>query len=228
MTVDVSKGRGQDYSTFTIIDITTRPFKQVAVYRNNTISPILFPNIIYKYATVYNNAYVVIEANDQGAVVCNGLYYDIEYENVHVSSTIKSSHIGVEMNRRSKRLGCSGIKDLMESNKLEIVDEQTILEMSTFVLKGQSYEASEGNHDDLMMNLVLMGFFIHTEYFYNMTDINLKELMYKDRMDQIEADVVPFGFIDDGNGSIEEMETLEDHERRRWQIVKEPDNLEYW
>ena len=119
MTVDVSKGRGQDYSTFTVIDITTRPFKQVAVYRNNTISPILFPNIIYKYATVYNDAYVVIEANDQGAVVCNGLYYDIEYENVHVSSTIKSSHIGVEMNRRTKRLGCSGIKDLMETRKLE-------------------------------------------------------------------------------------------------------------
>ena len=94
------------------------PFKQVAVYRNNTISPILFPNIIYKYATVYNDAYVVIEANDQGAVVCNGLYYDLEYENVHVSSAIKSSHIGVEMNRRTKRLGCSGIKDLHGDSKI--------------------------------------------------------------------------------------------------------------
>ena len=41
MTVDVSKGRGQDYSTATVIDISSRPFKQVAVYRNNTISPIL-------------------------------------------------------------------------------------------------------------------------------------------------------------------------------------------
>src|SRR6056300_416276 len=66
MTVDVSKGRGQDYSTFTVIDIGTRPFKQVAVYRNNTISPLLFPNIIYKYANLYNEAYVVIESNDSG------------------------------------------------------------------------------------------------------------------------------------------------------------------
>jgi hypothetical protein len=228
MTVDVSKGRGQDYSTFTVIDITTRPFKQVAVYRNNTISPILFPNIIYKYATVYNDAYVVIEANDQGAVVCNGLYYDIEYENVHVSSTIKSSHIGVEMNRRTKRLGCSGIKDLMESKKLEIVDEQTIMEISTFVLKGQSYEASEGNHDDLMMNLVMMGYFIHTEFFHNLTDINLKDLMYQERMQQIEADVVPFGFIDDGSDVIDEIESREDWERKQWQVWSEVDTLEYW
>ena len=65
MMVDVSKGRGQDYSTFTMIDISSRPFSQVAVYRNNTISPLLFPNIIYKWAGVYNKAYVVIESNDQ-------------------------------------------------------------------------------------------------------------------------------------------------------------------
>src|SRR6056300_349967 len=62
MLVDVAKGRGQDYSTFNVVDITVRPFKQVAVYRNNTISPILFPDIIYKYAKVYNEADVVVES----------------------------------------------------------------------------------------------------------------------------------------------------------------------
>lgn len=228
MTCDVSKGRGQDYSTFTLIDITTRPFKQVAVYRNNTISPILFPNIIYKYASVYNNAYVVIEANDQGAVVCNGLYYDIEYEHVHVSSSVKSSHIGVEMNRRTKRLGCSGIKDLMESNKLEIVDENTIMEMSTFILRGQSWEASEGNHDDLMMNLVLLGFFIHTEYFHHMTDINLKQMMYEERIAAIEEDVLPFGIIDDGSAFINELETQEEIDRKEWGVWQTVDKSEIW
>ena len=99
MTVDVSRGRGQDYSTFNLIDISVRPFKQVAVYRNNTISPLLFPNIIYKYAKSYNDAYVIIEANDQGGIVCTGLYYDLEYENCHVRSALKADQIGVEMNR---------------------------------------------------------------------------------------------------------------------------------
>jgi hypothetical protein len=157
MCVDVSKGRGQDYSTFNVIDISQRPFKQVAVYRNNTISPLLYPNIIYKYATLYNEAYVIIESNDQGSLVTNGLYQDLEYENLHMESAIKADRIGVEMNRKIKRIGCSAIKDIIENGKLKIVDPQTIIEMSTFVAKGVSFEASEGNHDDLMMNLVMFG-----------------------------------------------------------------------
>ena len=89
--VDVAKGRGQDYSTFNVIDISTRPFKQVAVYRNNLISPILFPDFIYKFAKAYNNAYVVVESNDAGQVVCNGLYYEMEYENLHTESAVKAN-----------------------------------------------------------------------------------------------------------------------------------------
>jgi hypothetical protein len=198
MMVDVSKGRGQDYSTFNVIDISTRPFKQVAVYRNNTISPILFPNVIYKYANLYNEAYVVIESNDQGTLVCNGLYQDLEYENIHMESAIKSDRIGIEMNRKVKRLGCSAIKDILETTKLDIVDENTILEISTFVSRGQSYEASDGNHDDLMMNLVMFGYFVSSQFFADMTDINLKEVMFAKKMKEIDDDVPPVGFIDDG------------------------------
>ena len=206
MIVDVSRGRGQDYSTFNVIDISARPFKQVAVYRNNTISPLLFPNIIYKYAKVYNEAYVIVESNDQGGVVCNGLYHDLEYENVHVESAVKANAIGIEMTRKVKRLGCSAIKDIIENNKLEIVDENTIMEISTFVARGQSYEASEGNHDDLMMNLVMFGYFATSNYFGEMTSINLKEMMFKQRIQEIEDDVLPFGFIDDGSDHIRQVE----------------------
>ena len=210
MTVDVSKGRGQDYSTFTVIDIGTRPFKQVAVYRNNTISPILFPNIIYKYAKVYNEAYVVIESNDQGTLVCNGLYQDLEYDNVHMESAVKADRIGIEMNRKVKRLGCSAIKDILEEKKLDILDEETIMEISTFVSRGQSYEASDGNHDDLMMNLVMFGFFVSTQYFSDMTDINLKQMMFEKKMQEIEDDVPPVGFIDDGVAAYEEREAQQE------------------
>ena len=206
MTVDVSKGRGQDYSTATVIDISVRPFKQVAVYRNNTISPILLPNIIYKYAKVYNEAYVVIESNDQGTLVCNGLYQDLEYDNLHMESAIKADRIGIEMNRKVKRLGCSSIKDILENQKLQIVDENTIMEISTFVSKGQSYEASDGNHDDLMMNLVLFGYFVSSQFFADMTDINLKEMMFAKKMKEIEDDVPPVGFIDDGLDQVREEE----------------------
>jgi len=222
MTVDVSKGRGQDYSTFTLIDISTRPFEQVAVYRNNTISPLLFPNIIYKYAKVYNEAYVVIESNDQGTLVCNGLYMDLEYENMHVESATKNK-MGIEINRKTKRLGCSGFKDLLESSKLEIYDEQTIMEISTFVAHGQSYEASEGNHDDLVMNLVMFGYFATGTYFADMTSINLKEMMFQQRMHEIEEDVVPFGFHDDAGDIIDAIEAQEKMKDQGWNIPFEPD-----
>ena len=217
MTVDVSKGRGQDYSTFNLIDISVRPFTQVAVYRNNTISPILFPNIIYKYAKVYNDAYVVIESNDQGSVVCNGLYHDLEYENMLVEYTVKANALGIEINRKTKRLGCSAIKDILENNKLKIVDEQTILEISTFEARGQSYEASDGNHDDLMMNLVMFGYFVSTQYFSDMTNIDLKQMLFKQRMKEIEDDMVPFGIIDDGSDYIDQIENEDDP----WKIREE-------
>jgi len=215
MTVDVSKGRGQDYSTFNLIDISSRPFKQVAVYRNNLISPLLFPNVIYKYAKVYNEAWVVVESNDQGTIVCNGLYYDLEYENLFIESAVKSNRLGVEMNRKVKRIGCSGIKDLLEENKLEIVDQNTILECSTFIAKGQSYEASDGNHDDLMMNLVMFGYFATGNYFTQLTDVDIKNMMFEQQMKEIEDDVLPFGFIDDGIDAAE----VED-QNDQWQTKK--------
>lgn len=219
MTVDVSKGRGQDYSTFTLIDISVRPFAQVAVYRNNTISPLLFPNIIYKYANSDNQAYVVIDSNDQGTVVCNGLYHDLEYENIHLESAIRADAIGIEINRKTKRLGCSAIKDILENKKLEIVDENTILEISTFVARGQSYEASDGNHDDLMMNLVMFGYFSSTQYFGDMTDINLKDMIFKQKMKEIDDDIVPFGFIDDGS---DEIAKLENSQGKEWAVEYDP------
>ena len=198
MTVDVAKGRGQDYSTFNLIDISTNPFEQVAVYRNNTISPLLFPNVIYKYAEFYNQCIVVIESNDAGQVVCNGLYHELEYENMFVESTIKSSGLGLNMTKKVKRIGCSAFKDLIENQKIDICDEDTILEISTFVARGQSYEASEGNHDDLVMNFILFGFFVGTTYFGELTDISIKKLMFEQRMLEIENDVLPFGIHDDG------------------------------
>ena len=115
-----------------------------------------------------------------------------------LKAAIKADKIGVEITRKTKRLGCSGIKDILENGKLLIQDHNTIMEISTFVARGQSYEASTGNHDDLVMNLVMFGYFANTNMFRDMTNINLREMMYKEKISQIEADMMPFGIIDDG------------------------------
>ena len=193
MFVDVSRGRGQDYSTFTVIDVSQNPFVQVCTYRDNMISPLLFPDMIYKYATHYNECYVVVESNDAGQVVCNGLYYDLEYENVFVESMIKANAIGVTMTSKTKRIGCSNIRDIMAQHKLIIKDEETIREMSTFVAKGSSYQADHNSHDDLMMNLVMFGWFTSTPFFAESTDVNMKHMLYQQKVKQLEDEVIPVG-----------------------------------
>jgi len=195
MFVDVSRGRGQDYSTFTVIDISCNPFVQVCTYRDNMISPLLFPDMLYKYAMHYNEAHVIVESNDAGQVVCNGLYYDLEYENVFVESMIKANAIGVTMTSKVKRIGCSNLRDIMSQKKLVIKDEETIREMSTFVAKGRSYQADHNSHDDLMMNLVMFGWFTSTPFFAESTDINMKNLLYKQKVKQLEDEVIPVGVM---------------------------------
>lgn len=195
MTVDVSKGRGQDYSTFTIIDSTEAPFKQVTTYRDNLISPLLFPDVIVRVARMYNNAMVLIENNEAGHIVCNAVYHEYEYENTFVESAVKACGVGVTMTKRVKRIGCSNLKDLLESGKLEVYDVDTISELSSFEAKGGSYEAAGNTNDDLVMNLVLFSWFASTEMFQESTSVNLKELLYAERIREMEDDMVPFGII---------------------------------
>jgi hypothetical protein len=195
MTVDVAKGRGQDYSTFTVFDISQQPFRTVATFRDNLMSPLLFPDVIWKYAKTYNNAYLIIESNDQGSVVCNGLYYDLEYENMYVESSVKTGAIGITTTKKTKRIGCSNLKDLIEQKKLTIIDPDMISELSTFEADGSSYEASDGNHDDMVMTLVLFSWFVATDMFVQMSNIDLKQMLYSDRIKVIEDELVPVGIF---------------------------------
>ena len=215
---DVSKGRGQDYSTFSVIDISQTPFKQVCTYRNNTISPLLFPNVIIRAAKVYNDALVIIENNDAGMVVCNAVYYDHEYENTFTTSTVKSNGIGVTMSQKVKRIGCSNLKDLVEDSKLHIVDPETISELSSFEPKGNSYAGKDGTHDDSVMNFVLFAWFVSTDIFESMSNMQLKDLLYQEKLMEMEEDLPPFGFMDSGN---EIPESFEKYEQMR-------QDLEQW
>ena len=203
MCVDVSKGRGQDYSTFNVIRITNKDFKQVCTFRDNIISPLIFPDLLMKVAKQYNDCLVVIENNDVGQVVCNAIHYEYEYENLFVESTVKASGIGVTMTKKIKRIGCSNLKDIIEMGKLEINDLNTINEISTFEVRGSSYQASDGNHDDLVMNLVLFAWFVSSEAFGNLSELDFKELLYSQTLKEIEDDLPPVGVLQDKSVGIE-------------------------
>ena len=221
MCVDVSRGRGQDYSTFSVFDVQKDKFKQVCVFRDNMISPLLFPDIIVKVAKLYNDAVVLIESNDAGQVVCNAVYYDYEYDNTFVESAVKSGGIGVTMTKRVKRIGCSNMKDLIEQRKLEVVDSDTISEISTFEAKGSSYEASGNAHDDLVMNLVLFSWFISSDAFAHILDMDLKAMLYEDKLREMEDDLIPFGFADNNSADIPYNPALDEliDQQKAWNIL---------
>lgn len=194
-TVDVSKGRGIDYSTFSVFDISSSPLKQVATYRDNMTSPLLFPDIINKYCKPYNESLIIIENNNEGSLVAAQLHYEIEYPNVFVQGQLKAEDIGVTMTKKIKRIGCSTLKELLEENRLEVQDRSTITELMTFVSKGTSFEADRGYHDDMVMNLVMFSWFITTDYFNHLSVLGVKDLLYAETQGMIENELLPPGFF---------------------------------
>lgn len=207
---DTAKGVGGDYSAFTIVDITEVPYRLIGKYRNNTISPLLYPNVIYEVGKQYNYAYVLVEVNSSEQVP-HILYQELEYENIlFVNRTTGSqvvsggfgggkTQLGVNTDKKVKRIGCHNFKSLVEENKLIIEDADTISEISTFIEAKGTYMADDGYHDDLVMSLVLFSWLTTNPYFKDLNNINLREIMYKKQMQAIEDELTPFGVYDDGN-----------------------------
>ena len=219
ITVDTSRGQGKDYSAFVVVDATDMPYKLVARYRNNTISPMVYPTVIRAVATKYNHAQVLVEINDIGGQVADVLYKDLEYENVMMTiykgragqvinggfggSGKSQSQLGVRTTTPVKKLGCSILKSLIEEDKLIVEDVDCVNELITFVAKGNSFEADDGHTDDLVMSLVLFAWMTRQDYFKSLTDSDIRTQIYEEKIREIEDDLMPFGFASD---SLEEGE----------------------
>ncbi len=180
---DVARGTENDYSTLVTIDVSVRPFKVVCTYRCNEISTEIFPDKIKGIAQYYNDAFVLVETNDMGESVVNTLYHELEYENVFMTSAstiegwTKKDHLGLRTTVKTKRKGCEGLKNLIESGQLEVSDVNIISELSTFVAKRNTYAAEAGSHDDLVMPLVLFGWLTLQLYFKDLIGIDRSNLL---------------------------------------------------
>jgi len=238
ITVDVARGLGNDYSAFIVFDITEFPYKCVAKYRNNEIKPMLFPNIIEETAKGFNNAWVLVEVNDIGEQVANILHYDLEYDNMLMASmrgrngqvvghgfSGKKLQMGVRTTAQVKKLGCSNLKTLIEDFKLLTLDYEIISELTTFAQKHNSFEAEEGCNDDLAMCLVIFAWLVAQDYFKEMTDNDIRKRIYEEQKNQIEQDMAPFGFLDDG---INDMESFTDDNGDRWNTDEYGDRAYMW
>lgn len=217
ISVDTSRGVERDYSAFTVINTTGYPFTVVAKYRNNNISPLLYPDIIHKVAKDYNNAYVLVEINDNGQQIADIIHNELEYENMmwvgsdarygqHISSSGKDAKLGVRTTKQVKSLGCATLKTLVENNKLLVFDNDIISEFSTFVESKGTFKADEGYHDDLTMTLVLFSWASNDPTFRDIMNANNREAVFKQQMINIEEELTPFGIISSAEDDIPEME----------------------
>jgi|TARA_B100000029_G_scaffold153448_1_gene148688 hypothetical protein len=236
ITVDVARGVGFDYSAFVVVDITEFPHRLVAKYRNNEIKPMLFPNIIWEVARNYNNAFILCEVNDIGDQVASILNYDLEYSNLLMCSmrgragqivgqgfSGKKTQLGVKMSKTVKKVGSLNLKTMIEGDKVIINDYDIISELTTFISKSNSFEAEEGCNDDLAMCLVIYAWLVAQDYFKELTDQDVRKRLYEEQKNQIEQDMAPFGFIDDGL----DQDTFVDTEGDRWNKVDEYGDRSY-
>ena len=233
---DVSRGKGLDYSAFSVVDVTSMPYTQVCVYRNNLVTPIDYADVIFRIAKAYNNAAVLVEINDIGEQVSSSLHYDFEYEYVlftenagragkRVSTGFGGGNVdkGIRTTKPVKATGCAILKLLIEQNQLIINDFHTIEELSTFSRKGQSYEAEEGKNDDMVMPLVLFAWLSDQQYFKDYTNINTLIKLRERTEEDIMNDLTPFGFVDDGRNAY--VEDLDLPPSGNWMFGVETDNL---
>jgi hypothetical protein len=222
ITVDVARGVLKDYSAFVVLDVSQMPYRVVAKYKNNDIKPLVFPSIIERVGKAYNKAHVLVETNDLGQQIAEALNFELEYDNLLMTTNRgragqilgamfsgRGSGFGVKMTKQIKKIGCANIKTLIESDKVQITDFNIIEEMSTFVRRGQSWQADEGNNDDLMMCLVIFGWLSNQPFFKEMTDTNARQMLYEEQQNLIEQDMAPFGFVDDGIPDHEKSEVDE-------------------
>ncbi len=237
ITVDVARGVGNDYSAFTVIDITTFPHQVVAKYRNNEIKPMLFPSIIVDVAKNYNNAYILCEVNDVGDQVASIIHYDLEYNNLLMCSmrgragqivgqgfSGKKTQLGVKMSKTVKKVGCLNLKTMIEESKLLFKDYEIMSELTTFIQKHNSFEAEEGCNDDLAMCLVIYAWLVAQDYFKELTDQDVRKRLYEEQKNQIEQDMAPFGFIADGLDDT----SFVDSEGDRWFTDEYGDRAYMW
>lgn len=209
---DVSAGKGLDYSAFHIISVSNLPYKQVATFKDNLISPMDYVSIMHMTAKHFNNAYILVETNNMGVEIVNRLWDDFEYENIFY--TVASGRAGKKLagggeakdrgiitSKPIRDIGCSMLKLLVESNKLVLNDLRSVSELTTFSKKHNhsiKYEAEEGKTDDLVMGLVLFGWMTNQTLFKNISTTSVFQQMRDVSQQQLEKTLLPIGMVDDG------------------------------
>ena len=197
------------------------------------MTPIIYPQFIYNVGKYYNDAYVLTENNDVGGQVSEGVL-GLGYENMlwtvskgragFVLGQGQGAKLGVTMSTAVKKKGCSNLKSLVETDKLIIEDYEVFVELTTFARKNEvamdsTFEAEPGCNDDLVMCLVLFSWAVLSDYWKELTSIDVSGKLFNERIQkesEEDPDSMPLGFQ-----RINTYETFKDNSGDVWTVVDE-------
>ena len=171
--LDPSLGTGGDPAAIQVFEANTT--KQVGEWKHNK-TPIpmqirIFADIINEVAEKCmnsNNVYYSIENNSIGEAALISLeeYGEQNINGVFLSEPKGSRNgsrfrKGFNTTNRSKLSACAKAKNLIETKKMTVSSRPLITELKHFVAHGAGFEAKPGEHDDLVMALLLTVRMLH-------------------------------------------------------------------
>ena len=179
---DVSRGSSEDFTAIEIIDMDGRDendmpiVEQVAEYYGRKLGDEV-GELLYNYAVLYNNAYVVIDCtNGLGDVPLftlihkgykNLFYDDSELKKYTIQQTSKPYKLdnvdvmpGFHM-QGNRYPVLSNFANMVRNNEFKIRSVRVINELNTWIFKGEAkrMDHMDGSHDDAITCLA-MGLFV--------------------------------------------------------------------
>lgn len=186
--VDSAKGGGGDYSVVNVIKINNdNDVDQVAVYRCNTIDTDNFSQVCIGISNFYNNAYMMVENNDVGAMVAETIWYEYECDRI---INVDPKGLGVRSTRKTKLAGNLLLKKYVENGWLQINDARTLYELSRYeeVSPNVFHAASVNDNDDCVTSLIWALYYLTTPFYDRMgNSINKKEIDRKYNIEEPES-----------------------------------------
>jgi len=220
--VDIAEGNGGDYSVinmFKVLPMTKKHMKllpnpgalydffkleQVGLFRSNEHTIEDFAKVLYTLSVeVFNpeNVKLIIEYNTYGSILIKYLTtlfpqrneFDeemiVRFKHRHDARTYKP---GLRIKSDNKPVLCQNLKKLVEDNRINFTEHETIKEASMFGVKANgSYGAQHGNDDTLMTCVTISEFLSTVDYADFIEEIldfidedlhsSMEKILYKDQ-----------------------------------------------
>lgn len=151
---DVALGVGKDYSTAVVIN---QKREICALYRNNTIDPSQFGDLLFYLGRYYNNSLLAVESNSMGVATLNrlvqmnyvNLYYQTKVANI---SKEEGTRVGWRTTSASKPAIIGFLKNAIEQDDIWIPSRTIINEMMNYTADDNGKtNASVGYNDDTVI-----------------------------------------------------------------------------